>query len=110
MKSKYEKAVDRLDHLQQLYGDAIIEVIGKANHHILMNLTDGLVAGVPQPAAIYDRKVWSVPILLSPKTGATGEVGVIFVDGDTHEVLGATDTPTVMHNAEMLVDEKAIME
>jgi hypothetical protein len=40
MKSKYKKAADRLAYLQQLYGDAIIEVIGKANHHILMNLTD----------------------------------------------------------------------
>ena len=110
MKSKYKKAADRLGYYQQLYGDAIVKVIAKANHHILINLTDGMVAGVPQPATMHNRKVWSVPILLATKTGATGEVGVIFVDGDTHEVLGATDTPTVMHNAEMLVDEKAIME
>jgi len=106
MKSKYTRAAEQLDRYKRLYGDSIVKVIGKANHHILMNLTAGMVAGLPQLAAIQNRKVWSVPILLAAKTGATGEIGVIFVDAENQEVLGATDSETVMLNAEMLINEK----
>jgi len=109
MKSKYKKAVEVLEFYQELYGEALVKIIGKANRHILINLTDGMVAGLPQPATLLSKKVWSVPILLTAKTGATGEVGVIFVDDETEEVLGATDPSTVMHNAEMLIDEKIEM-
>jgi len=106
MKSKYKKTAELLGFYQQLYGEAIVKIIGKANRHILMNLTDGMVAGLPQPATLLNKKVWSVPILLTAKTGATGEVGVIFIDDENHDVLGATDTSMVMHNAEMLINEK----
>jgi len=107
MDLKYQLALDRLNSFKKLYGDQIVKIIGKANHYIFINLTDAMVAGVPQPANINEKKIWSVPIVLTSRATAPTEIGVIFIDDKTQEVIGATDTPTVMQNAEALIYEIA---
>lgn len=65
-----------------------------------------MVAGLPQPATIDGKKIWSVPILLASTREVNTEIGVIFIDEETQEIIGATDTPIVMRNAEALIHEK----
>ena len=105
MDSKYQLALDRLNSLKKLYGEHIVKIIAKTNHRIFINLTDAMVAGVPQPAMINEKKIWSVPIVLTSRGTAPTEIGVIFVDDETQEVIGATDTSTVMQDAEALIYE-----
>lgn len=109
MTRKYQQALDRLNSFKKLYGERIVAIIGKANRFIFLNLTDGMVAGLPQPATMNGHKVWIVPILLSAKTGIASEVGVIFIDDETHEVSGATDREIVMQNAETFIYEETEM-
>jgi hypothetical protein len=103
---KYRKALETLNRYKQIYGEKITKIIGLANHYILLNLTDGLVAGLPQPAQINGDKVWSVPILLSAKYLHNEEVGVIFIDETRNEVLGATENSIIMRNIEMLMHDE----
>ena len=72
-----------------------------------MNLTDAMVAGLPQPANLNGKKIWSVPILLSSKATIATEIGVIFIDDENQQVIGATDNSLVMQNAETLLYEQA---
>jgi len=106
MTRKYQQALDRLNSFKKRYGGKIVTIIGKANRFIFLNLTDGMVAGLPQPATINGNKVWSVPILLSAKLGIAAEIGVIFIDDETPEVIGATDSEIVMQNAEAFAYEE----
>jgi len=46
-------------------------------NYVLMNLGDALTVGAPQKASVLERPVWVVPILLTPKSGGYGQVGVI---------------------------------
>ena len=106
MEHKYQRALDLLNKFKMLYGEKIVKIIGIANHYIFMNLTDAMVAGLPQPANMNGKKIWSIPILLSSKLAVSTEIGVIFIDDATQEVIGATDSSIVMQNAETLLYER----
>jgi hypothetical protein len=109
MDLKYEGALDRLNSFQRLYGAKVVKIIGVANQHIFLTLTDGMTAGIPQPANMYDQKIWSVPILLSSKQNTAIEIGVIFIDDKTKEIIGTTDRETVMQNADVLSYDESEM-
>jgi len=106
MEQKYQRALDLLNSFKRFYGEKIVRIIGAANHYIFMHLTDSMVAGLPQPANINGKKIWSVPILLSSNVAISTEIGVIFVDDETQKIIGATDNSIVMKNAETLLYEK----
>ena len=102
MNAKYQRALDLLNSFKTRYGEKIVKIIAIANHYIFMNLTDAMVAGLPQPAILDGKKIWSIPILLSSRVGISTEIGVIFIEDETQEIIGATENSVVMQNAESL--------
>ncbi len=109
MESKYQRAIDQLNIFKRLYGGKVVKIMGLANQHIFLTLTDGMTAGVPQPANTNGKKIWSVPILLSSNKKTNTQIGVIFIDDETLEIIGVTDRKTVIQNAETLIYEEAEM-
>ncbi|MBC8183603.1 hypothetical protein H8E88_21130 [candidate division KSB1 bacterium] len=109
MDSKYQRALDQLNSFKRLYGSKVVKIMGIANQHIFLTLTDGMTAGVPQPANMNGKKIWSVPILLSSNKNSATEIGVIFIDDETKKIIGATDRETVMQNAFTLNYEETEM-
>jgi len=109
LKSKYQRALDRLNSFKRLYGEKVVKIMGIANQHIFLTLTDGMTAGVPQPVDMNGKKIWSVPILLASNKNITIEIGMIFIDDETLEISGVTDHETVMQNAETLIYEETEM-
>ena len=94
-------------HFEKLYGSEGVKVFSIANGYISRDLTDGMVAGVPQRAVIDKKKLWVVPIILTKKAGGYAELGVILIDDQNHSILGATDRAEILQKAEMFVNEKA---
>ena len=109
MDSKYQQALDLLNSFKRLYGGKVVKIMGLANQHIFLTLSDGMTAGVPQPANMNGKKIWSVPILLSSNKNTATEIGVIFIDDETQRIIGVTDRETVMQNAEALIYEETEM-
>lgn len=109
MESKYQRALDRLNSFKRLYGGKVVKIMGIANQHIFLTLTDGMTAGVPQPVNMNGKKIWSVPILLSSDRTTPTEIGMIFIDDENYEIIGVTDRETVMQNAETLLYEATEM-
>jgi hypothetical protein len=101
----YNAAVEMLKKHERLHGKKCLRALSIANGYIARNLTDGMAAGLPQKAIIHDDKVWVVPIRLSRKTGASGEVGVILIDDTSMNVIGATTTADVLKQCEALLHE-----
>jgi len=104
---KFQIAKNALNRFEKLYGAEVLKVYSAANGYISRELTDGMVAGVPQRAVLEQKKLWVVPIILTNKAGGYGELGVIFIEDQTLSILGSTDRSEVFKKAEMLVDEKA---
>jgi hypothetical protein len=104
---KFKLAQQALICFEKLYGSKVLTVFSVANGYISRELTDGMVAGVPQRAALDEKKLWVVPIILTRKAGGYGELGVILIDDQTHSILGTTDKSEIFQKAEMLVNEKA---
>ena len=109
MRQSYQKALDTLHQYERLYGKKVIKIIGAANSHILLNLGDGMAAGKPVPVEMNGRRIWNLPIVLAPKCGGPAEVGSVFVDDQTLEVVGATDKKHVIRNIKALSREKAAL-
>jgi hypothetical protein len=105
----YQKALDTLHQYERLYGKKVIKIIGAANAHILLNFGDGMAAGKPVPVEMNGKRIWSLPIVLAPKCGGPAEVGSVFVDERTLEVVGATDKKHVMRNVKTLSREKTAL-
>ena len=104
---KFKLTQQALIRFEKLYGSEGVKVFSVANGYISRELTDGMVAGVPQRAVIEKKKLWVVPIILTKKAGGYGELGVILIDDQTHSILGTTDRTEIFQKAEMLVNEKA---
>ena len=99
-----EKALKRFE---LLYGAEYSKIFSVANGYISRELTDGMVAGVPQRAILDEKYLWVVPIMLAKKVGVYGEIGAILIDDKTYSILGTTAKPEVMQKAEVLLDEEA---
>jgi hypothetical protein len=104
---KFKMAEKALNRFEKLYGAEFMKVFSIANGYISRELTDGMVAGVPQRAVLDQRELWVVPIVLTKKAGGYGEIGTILIDGLTHSILGTTTKSEVLHQAEILFDENA---
>lgn len=104
---KFKMAQKALNRFEKLYGEQVIKVFSVANGYISRELTDGMVAGVPQRAVLDQKKLWVVPIILTKKAGGYGEIGAILIDDQTHSILGSTDKSEIIQKAEMILDEKA---
>lgn len=64
-----------------------------ANGHIVRNYPFGCLGGEPR-RLVRKTGMWIVPILFtSPGYGAVGEVGLVAVAADTHDVVSATPRP-----------------
>jgi len=107
MRHSHPKALDLLHQYERLYGKKIIKIIGAANHYILMNLGDGMAAGKPVPVEMNGNRIWNLPIVLAPKCGGPAEVGSVFVDDKSLEVVGATNHKQVIRTVKTLTREKA---
>ncbi len=107
MRHSYHKALDLLHQYEKLNGKKIIKIIGAANHYILMNLGDGMAAGKPVPVEMNGNRIWSLSIVLAPKCGGPAEVGSVFVDDKSLEVVRATDNKQVIRTVKALTREKA---
>ena len=102
------KAADRaLERFQKLYGTEVLKVFSTANGYIANELTDGMIAGVPQRAVLEGKQLWVVPIVLAPKAGVYGEIGAILMEDKTHSILGVTAKSEVLQKAEVLLGEEA---
>jgi len=104
---KFKMAQQALNRFEKLYGEQVLKIFSVANGFISRELTDGMVAGVPQRAVLDQKKLWIVPIILTKKAGGYGEIGAIIIDDQTHSILGSSDKSEIMQKAEMLLDEKA---
>ncbi|MCU0645512.1 MAG: hypothetical protein MUC94_14805 [bacterium] len=104
---KFALAQKALNRFEKLYGEQVIKVFAVANGYISRELTDGMVAGVPQRAILDKKKLWVVPIILTKKAGGYSEIGAILIDDQTHSILGSTDKSEIIQKAEMILDEKA---
>lgn len=104
---KFKAAEQALKRFERLYGTEVLKVFSVANGYISRELTDGMVAGVPQRAALDNRYLWVVPIILARKVGVYGEIGAILIDDKTHSILGTTAKPEILQKAEVLLDEEA---
>lgn len=85
---KYKMAEKALMLFERLYGPKVQKVFAVANGYISRELTDGMVAGVPQQAVLEQKKIWVVPIVLTKKAGGYGEIGAILIDEQTYAILG----------------------
>ena len=104
---KFKMAEKALNRFEKLYGTEVIKVFSIANGYISRELTDGMVAGVPQRAVLDQKKLWVVPIVLTKKAGGYGEIGAILIDDQTHSILGTTAKSEILQKAEVLLDENA---
>ena len=104
---KFKMAQNALNRFEKLYCSEGLKVFSAANGYNSRELTDGMVAGVPQRAVLDQKKLWVVPIILTKKAGGYGELGVILIKDHTLSILGSTDRSEIFQKAEMLVDEKA---
>ncbi len=100
---KFKAAERALKRFEILYGPEILKVLAVANGYISRELTDGMVAGVPQKAALDGKKLWVVPIVLTKKSGIYGEIGAILIDDVTHAILGTTAKSEILQKAEVLL-------
>jgi hypothetical protein len=101
----YHKTLALLSHwtsINAAHGD-IHPILAKANGYILEHLTDGFAAGCPQFISVVGKGLWIVPVILSPKSGATGEVGVIAIDSETQEIVGSTTISEMLAKAETMI-------
>ena len=72
------KAEDRaLERFEKLYGTEALKVFSTANEYIANELTDGMVAGVPQRAVLEGKQLRVVPIVLAQKAGIYCEISAI---------------------------------
>lgn len=104
---KFKMAEKALNRFEKLYGSEGIKIFSIANGYISRELTDGMIAGVPQRAILDQKKLWVVPILLTQKAGGYGEIGAILIDDQTHTILGTTARSEILKQAEVLLDENA---
>ena len=104
---KFKMTEKALSRFEKLYGSEVMKVFSIANGYISQELTDGMVAGVPQRAVLDQKKLWVVPIVLTRKAGGYGEIGAILIDDQTHSILGTTAKADIMQQAEVLFDENA---
>ncbi|GEM_PF-2637721 len=109
MPRSYKKAADLLHKYERLYGGKILKIIGAANQHILMNWGDGLAAGKPMPVEMNGKRIWNLPIILAPKCGGPAEVGSIFIDDKSFQIVGATDIRQVARNMKAHAREKVAL-
>jgi hypothetical protein len=109
MRQPYQTALDTLHQYERLYGKKIIKIIGAANAYILLNLGDGMAAGKPVPVEMNGKRIWTLPIVLAPKCGGPAEVGSVFVDDQTLEVVGATNKKHIIRNVKAQSREKAAL-
>lgn len=103
---KFKAAEKALKRFEKLYGSEVLEIFSVANGYISRELTDGMVAGVPQRAVLDEKYIWVVPIILAKKGGVYGEIGAILIDDKTHSILGTTAKPEILQKAEVLLDEE----
>ena len=103
---KFKAAERALKRFEKLYGPEILKVFSVANGYISRELTDGMVAGVPQRTVLEQKKLWVVPIVLARKAGVYGEIGAILIDDKTHFILGSSDKSEVLQKAEVLLCEE----
>ena len=59
---KFKAAEKALKQYEKLYGAEFLKIFSVANGYISKELTDGMVAGVPQRAALEQKKLWVVPL------------------------------------------------
>jgi hypothetical protein len=104
---KFKAAENALKKFERRFGPKVVQVFAAANGYISRELTDGMVAGVPQRAVLDKKILWIVPIILTKKTGVYGEVGVIIIDDQSHSILGTTARSEVLQKAEVLIGEEA---
>ena len=103
---KFKAAERALKRFEKLYGPEVLKVFSVANGYISRELTDGMVAGVPQRATLDGKKLWVVPVVLSKKVGVYREIGAILIDEKTHSILGTTARSEVLQRAEVLLNEE----
>lgn len=104
---KFSATERALNAFEKLYGDEVRQVFRIANGHISRELTDGMIAGVPQKVLLEGKKIRVVPIILTPKAGGYGEIGSIIIDAIALNILGSTTRVEVLQNAEALFNAKA---
>jgi len=103
---KYQLAEKALLRFEKIYGPDVMKVFSVANGNISKELTDGMVAGVPQKTTLQKKDIWVVPIVLTKKAGGYGEIGAILIDDINHCIMGATKKSEVFKRAEIYFDEK----
>ncbi len=103
---KFQAAENALQNFEKLFGEEVLEVFSVANGYISRELTDGMVAGVPQRTALDKRNIWVVPIKLAKKLGVYGEVGALVIEEKTHTILGTTTKSEIFQKAEVLLNEE----
>lgn len=103
---KFKSAENALKQFEKLYGYVVRKVFSIANGYISRELTDGMIAGVPQRAVLDSKTIWVVPIVLTRKAGGYGEIGAIIIDDQTYSILGSTDKTEVFQKAEALFHDK----
>ena len=101
---KYKMAERALMRFEKLYGPKVLKVFSSANGYISRELTDGMVAGVPQRAVLDQKNLWVVPIVMTKKAGGYCEIGTILIDDESHSILGATATSEVIQKAEVFLE------
>ncbi|MBC8181705.1 hypothetical protein H8E88_11345 [candidate division KSB1 bacterium] len=104
---KYQLAEKTLVRYEKLYGPNFRKVFSVANGYISRELTDGMVAGIPQKTLLKQKELWVVPIVLTKKAGGYGEIGAILIDDLSHAIVGASAKEEVLQKAELLFNEKA---
>ncbi len=109
MPQSLHKALDTLQCYESLYGKRILKIIGAANQHILMNFGDGMAAGRPVPVNMNGRRIWNLSIVLAAKAGGPAEVGAVFVDDESLEVVGATESKQVLRNVKACSHAKLVL-
>lgn len=79
-----------------------------ANSYCLTHYGVRCSGGTPRRLSLRGaEEIWIVPIVFtSPGYGAVGDVGVVAVDGTTHDVLGATPREEVRAGVARLAKEK----
>lgn len=104
---KFKKAAATLLKYEKFYGPRLMEIFSIANGYIARELTDGMVAGVPQRTVMGPDQLWVVPIILTQKAGGYGEIGALIIDELTGKVKGITEKNEIFQKAELLHAEKA---
>ncbi|MBN2088994.1 hypothetical protein JW964_05250 [candidate division KSB1 bacterium] len=104
---KFKKAAVTLHKYEKFYGPRLIEIFSIANGYIARELTDGMVAGVPQRTLMGQEQLWVVPIILTQKAGGYGEIGALIIDELTGKIRGITEKNEIFQKAELLHAEKA---